>query len=216
MIKLYGVPISNYYSTAKAALVEKDIAFEEVSVMPGDKPEVLEKSPMGKVPYIEVGGACLSETNVIFDYLEEIKPDPALYPADPFARAKTRELVRTVENYIDLPARRHLPTVYFGAPVNRIAFDEVRPALEKGLRAFTRLACFAPFVAGDSFTFADLTAYFQLRFANMHTTKVYDWDISDSVPGLAAYLDLVGARASITAVDRVMQQALAEFAARSK
>ena len=29
MIKIYGTTLSNYYSTAKAALVEKGLAFEE-------------------------------------------------------------------------------------------------------------------------------------------------------------------------------------------
>lgn len=214
MIKLYGVAISNYFSTAKTAFVEKGVAFDEVSVMPSDKPEVIAASPMGKVPYIDVDGSTLSETNVIFDYLEDIKPEPALYPSDPFDRAKAKELIRTVENYLDLPARRHLPTVYFGAPVNSTAYDEVRPALEKGLQAFAQLARFAPYVAGDSFTFADIAAYFQLRFANMHTLKVYDWDITGSVPGLAAYLEMVGAQPSIAAVDGEMQAAFAAFSSK--
>ena len=50
MIKLYGVTISNYYNTAKLALVGKGLAFEEVSMMPSQEPDVLAASPMGKVP----------------------------------------------------------------------------------------------------------------------------------------------------------------------
>ena len=38
MIKIYGTTLSNYYSTAKAALVEKGLAFEEVSIMPSQEP----------------------------------------------------------------------------------------------------------------------------------------------------------------------------------
>ena len=90
MIKIYGTTLSNYYSTAKAALVEKGLAFEEVSIMPSQEPEVLAKSPMGKVPYIEIDGTPLTETNVIFDYLEDIQPQPALYPSDPWARAQSQ------------------------------------------------------------------------------------------------------------------------------
>ena len=131
MIKIYGTTLSNYYSTAKAALVEKGLAFEEVSIMPSQDPEVLAKSPMGKVPYIEVEGTTLTETNVIFDYLEDIQPQPALYPSDPWARAKAKEIIRFVELYLDAPARRHVPTVYFGAPVDQAAYDAARPLLEK-------------------------------------------------------------------------------------
>jgi glutathione S-transferase len=211
MIKLHGATISNYYNTAKLALVEKQIAFEEVAIFPSQKPEVLENSPVGKVPWIEVDGNVLSETNVIFDYLEEIKPNPSLYPSDPFARAKVRELVRVVELYLDAPARRHIASVYFGAPVNPVVFDEARPEIEKGIAALKQFAKFAPYIAGDEFTFADVSAYFQLRFVNLHTTKIYDWNINDSVPGLAEYFDLVGSRPSVVEVDGVMQQAMAKF-----
>ena len=211
MIKLYGVTISNYYNTAKLALVEKGLAFEEVSMMPSQEPDVLAASPMGKVPYIECEGGTLSETNVIFDYLEDIQPQPALYPADPWARAKAKEIIRTVELYLDLPARRHLGTIYFGSPVDPIAFDEVRPALEKGLRALEQLSSFEPYIAGEAFTFADIAAYFQLRFTNLHTMKVYDWDVTGAMPGLRAYLDLIAERPSVDVVDSVAQKALDAF-----
>ena len=211
MIKIYGTTLSNYYSTAKAALVEKGLEFEEVSIMPSQDPEVLAKSPMGKVPYIEIDGTTLTETNVIFDYLEDIQPQPALYPSDPWAKAKAKEIIRFVELYLDAPARRHLPTVYFGAPVNQAEYDAVRPLLENGLRALKQLARFEPYIAGDTFTFADLTAYFELRFTNLHTTQVYDWDITNDVSGLGEYLQMVGERPSVNAVDAVMQRDFAAF-----
>lgn len=211
MIKIYGTTLSNYYSTAKAALVEKGLEFEEVSIMPSQEPEVLAKSPMGKVPYIEIDGTTLTETNVIFDYLEDIQPQPALYPSDPWARAKAKEIIRFVELYLDAPARRHLPTVYFGAPVDQAVYDAVRPLLDNGLRALKQLVRFEPYIAGDTFTFADLTAYFELRFTNLHTTQIYDWDITNDVPGLGEYLQRVGERPSVNAVDAVMQRDFAAF-----
>lgn len=211
MIKLHGTPISNYYNTVKLALVEKQIEFEEVNVFPGRDPAVLAASPMGKVPWIDIDGAPLTETNVIFDYLEDTHPEPALYPSDPYARAKTRELIRTVELYLDAPARRHIAAVYFGKPVDDVAFKQVRPQLEFGLEALGRLAKFSPFIAGDSFTFADIAAYFQLGFTNLHTQAIYDWDITTSVPGLGDYLAMLRERPSVAAVDGVMQAAMAKM-----
>ena len=41
VIKLHGIAVSNYFSVAKLAFLEKGVPFEEVSVMPGDDPEVL-------------------------------------------------------------------------------------------------------------------------------------------------------------------------------
>jgi len=208
MIKLHGVTISNYYNTTKLALVEKELPFEEVKVFPSQEPEVLAASPMGKVPWLDIDGATLSETNVIFDYLEDIKPVPALYPDGAFERAKAKEIIRVVEQYVDFPARRHIAAVYFGGRVNELAFSEVRPAIESGLRALQQLVRFEPYIAGDSFTFADIAAYFQLRFANLHTIKIYGWDITGSVPGLAEYLAMIGERPTVVTVDSVMQKAL--------
>ena len=212
MIKLHGIGVSNYYNTAKLAFIEKGVEFEEVDVFPSDKPEVLAASPVGKVPWIEVDGENLSEVNAIFDYLEDINPEPALYPSDPFARAKVKELIRILELYIDLPARRHIAAVYFGASVDPVAFEEARPAIEKGLSALKQRAKFGPYIAGKEFTFADITAYFQLGFTNMHTQAIYDCDITETMPELGEYLTMLGKRESVTAVAGAMQKAMAAFA----
>ena len=210
-IKLYGVSISNYFSTAKTALIEKNIDFEEVAKFPGDDPEVIALSPMGKVPYIEVDGKALSETNVIFDYLEDTQPEPPLYPADAWARAKAKELIRTTELYIDFPARKHIASVYFGQPVNESLLDPVKTELEKGLKALKALAQFSPYIAGDSFSFADIDAFFQINFANLHTKKIYDWDIVAADKALADYMTMVGERPSIKAVNDILERDFAKF-----
>jgi len=211
MINLYGTSISNYYSTAKAALLEKNLAFTEVQLFPGQNEEILRLNPMGKVPFIEVDGQMLSETNVLFDYFEELQPDPPLYPTTPWARAKARELVRVVELYLDAPARRHIAVVYFGAAVDPETAEAVRPELEKGLRALRAMARFQPYIAGETFGYADISAYFQLRFANLHTEHVYGWDLTADVPGLKDYLEHVGTRPHIRAVDERMRQDFTAF-----
>lgn len=205
MIKLFGTSVSNYFSTAKAAFLEKDVPFEEVSIFPSQEPEVLASAPVGKVPFLEVDGETLTETNVIFDYLEDIKPSPALYPSDPWKRAKVKELIRVVELYLDAPARNHVPNVYFGAPVDAALGERVLPEIDKGVRALKRFARFEPFIAGSEFTFADIAAYFQLRFTNLMTVTIYNRDLTAEVPGLADYLATAGERNSINTVDTIMQ-----------
>jgi glutathione S-transferase len=211
MIKLHGTTISNYYNTAKLALVEKDLEFEEVAVFPSREPAVLAASPMGKVPWLEIDDRILTETNVMFDYLEDLKPEPALYPADAWARAKTKEIIRVIELYLDLPARRHIATVYFGAEVNAIAFEEVRPAIENGLAALKQLVRFVPYIAGEQFTYADIVAFFQVGFTNLHTKRIYDWDIIADDPALADYMGMLIARNSVAAVAAVMRNDMDKF-----
>jgi glutathione S-transferase len=205
MVKLHGVSISNYFSSAKAAFLEKKVPFEEVTVFPSQNETVLAVSRMGKVPWIEVDGEILTETNVIYDYLEDINPEPRLYPIDPWKRAKVKELIRVIELYFDTPARRHIGAVYFGQEIDASAKEQVRPAIENGLRALNHLALFSPYIVGDTFTFADITAYFMLNFTQMHTTKIYDWDMIGDSPVLKDYIDFIGERESLKELTINMQ-----------
>lgn len=104
MLKLHGTPISNFYCIAKQALQEKGIAFETVHVMANQESDYLAKSPMGKIPALETGHGFLTETNVILEYLDATHPEPALYPQEPFARARVQQLIKVVELYVEGPA----------------------------------------------------------------------------------------------------------------
>jgi glutathione S-transferase len=216
MIKLYGFAVSNYYNMVKLTLEEKGIAYQEVSAMPSQERDYTSKSPMGKVPCIETDGKFLSETAAILDYLEELKPTPRLYPADPFARAKNREMIRIIELYVELAARRHFPHLFFGAPLNQTAVEEVKPSIEKGVASLKQLAVMKPFLAGAELSYADIYAYHTFPYANMVTQKLYNWDIVAAVPGLKEALAAVGSRATSKKVDADQQAAMAAFAAQNK
>ena len=216
MIKLYGFAISNYYNMVKVTLEEKGIAYQEVATMPSQESAYTAKSPMGKVPCIETDQGFLSETAAILDYLEDLKPTPRLYPVDPFARAKNREMIRVTELYVELAARRHFPHLFFGAPRNEAAMEEVKPQIEKGVAALKQLGSFKPFLAGAELTYADIYAYYTFPFANMVTQKLYNWDIVAAIPGLKEALAGVGARAGAKKADADQQVAMAAFAAQNK
>jgi len=215
MIKLYGFPISNYFNMAKFALLEKGTEFEEVHAMPNQEPDFTAKSPMGKVPCIEVEGGCLSETGVILDYLEETYPATPLYPADPFSRAKVREIIRCCELYVELNARRHYGHLFFEEEINEAAMAEVKPIMEKGLHALNQLAKFDPFIAGAQFTYADIVAYHSFSYPANVAQAIYDWDIIAEIQGLKESREAVAAREHCQKVDSEWQAALAEFQAAS-
>ncbi len=211
MLKLHGFPLSNYYNGVKLALIEKGLDFEEVYEMPRQEAEFTAKSPMGKVPCLEIDGKYLTESNVIFDLLEDLYPEPALYPADPFERAKAKEILHYVELYIDLPARRHIPTVFLGAPRNEAAVEEVRPDLEKGLRALRQVAKLDPFLAGPSYTYADIAALFHVGLARNVIKAIYNWDIVAEVPGLEKCLEQIAQRPAAKQVLGDLDRAMAEL-----
>ena len=105
MIKLHGFAVSNYYNKVKLALLEKDIAFEEVYNRATKDADTLALSPLGKIPFIQTEHGALCESQVIVDYLEDLKPEPALLPADPWQRAKIRELIAFLETHVELTAQ---------------------------------------------------------------------------------------------------------------
>jgi glutathione S-transferase len=214
MYRLYGFAVSNYYNMVKLALLEKGLAFEEIDARPSQDSDYKRKSPMGKVPCLETPHGFLSETAVILGYLEDAHPAPALLPADPWARAKVRELMHGIELYVELPARRHFGHVFFGAPKSQAAVDEVRPVVENGLAALRQLST-GQFVAGDAFTLADILAYYTFGYAKMALSTIYGWDVVAEVPGLAERLARVAERPTTRQVDAAQQAALAAFMAQA-
>ena len=199
MIKIYGLKFSNYYSLTKALLIEKGLDFEEVKTVPSQDEEFLVKSPMGKMPSIEVDGKFLSESIAIFDYLERLQPEPALLPSDPFEVGKVMELVCHLKLDVELVARRCLPEMLFNKPVSDETKKEVKRDLAKGIKAVERLAVCSPYIAGDALTIADFYAFYCLGPAR-GMAKIAGVDLMDGQDKLAALVEKMSSHPSIARV----------------
>ena len=213
MIKLNGIAVSNYYNMVKHTMLEKGIDFEEVVNPASQEPDYRKMSPMGKMPFIETDAGCLSESTAIMDYLEALKPSPALYPSDPFAKAKIQEVMRILEQYIELAGRRHYGHVFFKGPKSDAAVEEVRPVIEKSLVALQQLCSFDPYLCGSNFTYADIVAHSTFGYVNMVTQAIYGWDVVAEVAGLGDSLAATSARESTKKVDADQGAALEAFMA---
>ncbi len=188
MITLCGMQISNYYAKVKLVLLEKGLPFTEELVKTGSKDEaVLSASPLAKIPFIRIDGQTLCESQVIADYLEARYPTPALMPADPLAAAKVRELITYIDLHIELVARELYSQAFFGGSVSEDTQQSVRKRLTRSIAAFKRLARFAPYVAGDSFTLADCAAWASLPLVGLASRNVLGEDLL-----LAAGIDWKG------------------------
>lgn len=185
-MKLYGMPLSNYFNMVRHAMLEKGLEFEVVETRPSQEPDFLKKSPMGKVPVLETERGFITETDVILDYLDETWPQNALFPQDPFARAKVRQLMKVQELYIETPVH-NLIAALFGREVPEQIKERSRPEAQRGLIALGRLVRFNPWLCGEMFTAADIFVFYSFSLSNRLTKMVYGWDMLHEVPGLNAW-----------------------------
>ncbi|MDG9807934.1 MULTISPECIES: glutathione S-transferase [Pseudomonas] len=192
MLKLHGFSVSNYYNMVKLALLEKGLPFEEVTFYGGQAPKALEVSPRGKVPVLETEHGFISETSVILDYIEQTQGGKALLPADPFQQAKVRELLKEIELYIELPARTCYAESFFGMAVEPLVKDKARTDLLAGFATLKRNGRFAPYVAGEQLTLADLMFCFSVDLAYAVGKKVLNVDLLADFPQTKALLQLMG------------------------
>lgn len=182
MLKLYGFPISNYFNMVKIALLEKGAEFEHVHTMASQEDDYLNMSPMGKVPCIETEQGFLSETSVIFDYLEDTFPEPAFYPKDPYERAKVKELIKELELYVELPARTCFPEAFFGGEVSDEVKAKAQEALNRGLACIRRNARFSPYIAGSELTYADFFFMYSVNLAAAVGKRIFKTDLLEDFP----------------------------------
>jgi len=216
MLKLCGFHVSNYHNKVRLALLEKGIPFEEdPSCAPSQKPEWIARSPMGKVPILELdGGRRLAESQVICEYLEEAYPGKPLYPKDPYARAKVRELIAVIELHTELAVRRLYGMLFFGKPMDEQLKRDAEPEIAKGVRALKTLARFEPYIAGAELTLADCAAFVSLPLVSIATKAAYGRDYLEDMAPLKPYLKMLGARPAFARVSEDRKAAVAARAAR--
>ena len=212
MLKLCGFHISNYHNKVRIVLLEKGLPFEEdAACKPSQKEDFLARTPIGKVPFLELdGGRRLAESEVIFEYLEDAYPQKPLLPKDPFERAKVRELVKFMELHVELVARRLYGDVFF----KRAASEEVKQAvakdLSKGVRALKQLVKFDPYIAGKQLTIADCAAFVHLPLVSLVGKHAFGRDLLDDWTELKPYLKMLGERPAFRRVNEDRKAAQAE------
>ncbi len=197
MITLYGAALSPYYNKVKLAMLEKGVNFTEVMVRPSRDPEFLAKSPLGKIPAVEINGLFLAESTPILEWLEDAYPTLSLLPPTPNSRALARELA----SFIDLalipacaPLQRHL---VWGEPLpeREALISEIQHCLAALLR---RGRCL-PWLAGDFYSVADVSAATILPLLGAQSRAALGIDVLENHP-LAAYIAQLRQRPTVARI----------------
>jgi glutathione S-transferase len=107
-ITLYGTQPSPPTHSVRLMLDSKGLEHKDVWLLPGLHPALLRTRGFrgGTVPAIKIDGRRLQESRAISRALDELKPDPPLFPADPEKRLEVEEAERWGDEVLqDVPRR---------------------------------------------------------------------------------------------------------------
>ncbi|MGF6758346.1 glutathione S-transferase family protein [Paraburkholderia sp. GAS42] len=195
MIKLCGFALSNYYNKVKFVLLEHDIPFEEVLVVPSQDEALLVHSPLGKVPFIQTEYGDLCESQAIVEYVAARYPEKAIFSADPWIAAKEREMIFFVDVHLELTARNLYKQAFFGGTITDATRGRVEKLLNHHISGFKRLAKFTPYLHGERFSVADAAGFVNLPLVGMATQAIYGRDfLLDAGIDWKAYVKAINER----------------------
>ena len=107
-IKLYGTQPSPPSHTVRLELEAKGLDYKPIWLLPGLHPVLLRTRGFrgGTVPAVKLDGRKVQESRAISRALDELKPDPPLFPADPEKRLEVEEAERWGDEVLqDVPRR---------------------------------------------------------------------------------------------------------------
>lgn len=155
-------------------LAEKGLDLERVQLDIGKlehrTPEFAMLNPMQRLPVLVLAdGTAISETIAICRYFEETHPEPALMGTDARDRAIVEMWQRRVEFGFLMPvafAFRHLHPAAAGLEVPQVPeWGEInQPRAREFMEFLDRELAGRPYIAGDRFTIADITAIVAYQF----------------------------------------------------
>jgi glutathione S-transferase len=205
-IRLYSGPLSMFGAKTEIAALEKGLAVDLVMV-PFDMaklyepkhPEVLRINPKAQVPVLIQGDVEIFDSTQIFEYFEDLKPEPALWPKAPGSRAKAR-LLELRSDEVFFP-----PIVRLMGLQDRLddpAAVAAQGASARYYKEMERQLGESEFLAG-AFSYADIAFYMAQLFAARMSAPM-----TEATPKLIAWRQRMSSRPAIRQVAGAMARFL--------
>ena len=198
VLTIYSGPLSMFGEKVQIAALEKALDFQLVMVpytsaqgYSPRHPEVLRINPKGQVPVLTYGQVEIFDSTQIFEYLEDLQPEPPLWPCDTSARALARRLEhQSDEVYFPYIIRLMSVRDYADDPVARAsiaAATSYYQEMEKALNANGWLA--------GAYSYADIAFYMAALFGERHGVP-----ITTATPRLLEWRERMTRRPAVRAV----------------
>lgn len=173
--------------------MEDQIESIQVDMMSGahKQPDFLKMNPSGKIPVLELeDGRTIAESIAICRYLEAVRPEPNLMGRDPYELGRIEMFNRQLEFELLGPVGKawvNGPVVARMAPGRFQQLPEVKAQGEAETRRFyqrlDRQLADMPYMAGDRFSVADISALCIIDFATSRVDlepqkelgRVWEW-----------------------------------------
>lgn len=202
-MQLYDSKMAPNPRRVRIFLAEKGISVPTVQVdlakAETRSADFLAKNPMGGVPVLELDdGTQIAESVAICRYFEELHPEPPLLGTD----ARDRALVEMWQRRMELELFRYVTGCFqnthdfFKGRIEQVpAYGEVcRKTARARLAWLDGELANRPFVAGDRYTIADVTALVALDFG-----RVVDVRVAPEQKHLLRWYETVSSRPSAKA-----------------
>ena len=177
-MKLYDVTMAPNPRRVRIFLAEKGIEVPTVQVDMGSgehkTPAFLARNPSGKIPVLELDdGTCIGESVAICRYFEALHPAPVLFGTTPAEIGRIDMVNRQLEFELLGPVGQAWVNGPVVAKMAAGRFEQIPAAKalgEKAARAFYRRLdkelAERTFMAGETFSVADITALCTIDFAS--------------------------------------------------
>jgi len=178
---LYHDPRAPNPRRVRIFLAEKQLAYDtiEVSIAASQNltPEFRRKNPFMLLPVLEFpDGRVLRETMAICRYLEEQHPEPNLYGVDAWERAQIEMWNRHAELELLWPIAqvfRNTHAFWVGRIKQSAEFAEImRERVAERFEWFDSELSNRPYMAGERFTVADITALCSIDFGKVSNIRI--------------------------------------------
>lgn len=207
MLKLYNFERSPFGWKVRIVLAEKKVAYEAIA--PENKnedPAFARLNPFRLTPVLQLeDGRTIYESTVINEYLEEVYPEPAMLPRDPYERARVRMIEDTTDQQVYQTLRGLTTSQFEYAPpfLIRKKPDQVDHTLleDSRMKIHTHLARLdgelkgRTWFGGDVFSLADATLAPSLTMS----LKLHGILPDAKYPNIAAWSERITARPSYKA-----------------